>query len=194
MHEVINTETIDAADELFWPQKYKHILRSVVKSDLINWLRTQNIAIKIYERDPNQSFEMFLEHLAEKIVIGSENGADDAFEKVHGAFNQGMELPHIPQWTNNVLENVIFSNEVRCKIKNSIIDEYSLEHLYEHFYQDYYMDKYPTFDLFVEKVSEVAMSGLVNGAEKILQKIIRSFGQGLPLPPARRYPRYLKVH
>lgn len=192
MHEVLDTETVDAADELFWPKKFKQILRIEVKPIILQWLGRQKIFNKIFEHKAKEEYDIFLERLAEKIVIGAENGSDDAFEAVHRAFSRGSALPCVIELAESMLGNEVFSIKVRQSIKASILVEYSNEHLYEHVYLDFYQGTYQTLDTFLKAVSERALAGVVNGAENMLKKIFKSYIYNIPLPPARRHPRYIK--
>jgi hypothetical protein len=192
MHEVLDTETVDATEELFWPQQFKWILRSEFKSALIDWIKHQNIIKKLADQKPEEDRDFFIEVLADKIIIGGENGADDAFEMVHKAFSYGRQLPCMVEWVENITGKEFFTENVRMNIQNMIADEYSCEHLYEHIFEDYYMDRYSGFADFIEAVSKFAVTGIINGTENQYRKIIQSFIYNIPLPPARRHPMAIK--
>ncbi len=192
MHEVLDTETVDAAEELFWPQQFKWILRSEVKSALIDWIMLQNIFKKLVTQKPKEDRDFFIEILAGSIIIGGENGADDAFEMIHKVFSHGGQLPCMVEWVENISGKELFTEDVRINIHNKIVEEYSSEHLYEHIFEDYYMDSYSGFTEFIEAVSKLAVTGIINGTENQYRKIIQSYLYDIPLPPAKRHPMAIK--
>ncbi len=192
MHEVLDTETVDAAQELFWPQSFKWILRSEFKSAVIDWIKHQNIFKKLADQKPEEDRDFFIEMLADKMVIGGENGADDAFEVIHKTFSQGRPIPCMVEWVENITGKELFTEDVRMNIQKKIVEEYSNEHLYEHIFEDFYMNTYSGFADFIEAVSKLAVTGIINGLENKYRKIVQSYLYGIPLPPARRHPQAIK--
>lgn len=192
MHEVPDTEAVDAAEETFWPQTFKWMLRSEFKSTVITWIKDQHIFNKLAEPKPKEDREFFIEMMADKLVIGAENGADEAFEVIHKAFSTGQDLPCLVEWAGNITGEALFPDPVRMDLQNKIAEEYSKEHIYEHIFEDYYVDTYPGFEDFIETVSQSAVIGIINGTERMCRKMVQSYFFKIPLPPARRHPRAIK--
>ena len=193
MHEILDTETADSAEEMFWPQDFKHYLRGPFRKVVIGWLKKQHIFQKIHERESQEDYDRFLERLADKILIGAENGADDAFGLIHRSLPREAAFPSITVWIESIAGREIFSDKIREDIKKAVTDEYSREHLYEHLYEDFCQENFPSFKDFIQKVSVCVVMGIINGVEGMLMKLMQSFVFNIPLPPARRYPRPIKA-
>ncbi|MFC1821748.1 hypothetical protein ACFL9T_03510 [Thermodesulfobacteriota bacterium] len=193
MHEVLDTETSDSADEMFWPQDFKLYLRGPFREVVLGWLREQNVFHKIHEQKSPEDSDQFLERLADKIIIGAENGADDAFGLIHRSLPREAVFPSITEWVESISGREIFSDQVRKDIKKAITDEYSQEHLYEHIYEDFCQEDFPSFADFIRDVSACAVTGIINGVEGMLMKMMQAFIFDIPLPPARRYPKPIKA-
>ena len=195
MHEVIDTEAVDAVEELFWPHEFKSLLRGETRNAVSAWLHAQTLIKKLHQKETRKKplkYDFFVESLATKIIIGAENGADDAFEMIHKAFSHGFNFPCLTQWIENTLGREVFTDEICLPIQEEICAAYRNEHLYEHIYEDYYAKTYPSFEMFINDVSEHVLAGIVNGAESMFRKILRSFIFNISLPPATRHPRAIK--
>jgi hypothetical protein len=58
-------------------------------------------------------------------------------------------------------------------------------------YESLYEKRFPTYELFVERLAEMAAIGAENGADVRFDDINASFRSGDPLPEPRAYARYL---
>ena len=193
MHDILDTETTDAANESFWPEKFKGFLRDEFKRVVITWLRLQNIFHKIHEKQADETYDIFTERLADKIIISAENGADEAFVRIHKSLSHGSPLPCLFEWSESVLAQDIFTDEVRSTLLETLMEEYGREHLYEHIFIDFYGGDYISFKDFTKTVSEYVLAGIINGTEYMFIKMMRSYIFHFPLPPARRNPRLIKM-
>jgi len=86
-----------------------------------------------------------------------------------------------------------FSRSMKNNLTQIVIAEYSQDNVYQHAYESYYQQKLPSFDEFIAQVAQTVVTGAMNGADNMLEAIYMSFMDSRPLPPARRYPRRLKL-
>ena len=96
MHDVPDTDDADAAAERYWPEAYKEIIRSRLSRIVSARFQEDEAFSGVYERgykDRFDSYERFVNRLAEMIVIGAENGVDDVLEEVYDAFRRSKPLP-----------------------------------------------------------------------------------------------------
>jgi len=86
-----------------------------------------------------------------------------------------------------------FSQGIRNRLEQVIVDEYSQDNVYRFTYKVGYRDDYPTLDKYLRQVAQLILTGAMNGADDMLESIYRCFRNLSPLPPARRHPRRLKA-
>jgi hypothetical protein len=192
MHEIEDTEASDAASELVWPQYYKHFLRFSLRLHLREQLGEDHLFKVLRPVDKVMTEEDCIDGYAQKIVIGAENGADKVFEAIHASFSKGAVLPWICMRQKSMIRDRIVPESIQAEVDHTIRHEYGREHLYTHVYEDDYQDEYSSFEEFVANVSKRAVVGIINGAEDMYGKILRSLYFQMPLPPARRLPRAMK--
>ncbi len=127
------------------------------------------------------------------IAIGAENGADDAFDDIISAFLAESPLPEVPGYARYLWPQAPFER-VRKRLQQVIVDEYGGDNIYNYAHKAGYQGSYRDFDEFINQVAQLVATGATNGADDMLEAIYRSFFVPLyPLPPARRYPRRLKM-
>jgi hypothetical protein len=126
------------------------------------------------------------------LAIGAENGADDAFHEIIAAFLTESPLPEVRRYARYLWPET-FPEEVKKRLRQIIIDEYSQDEIYQYAYKVGYQKAFPTFAEYMNKVAEIVVTGAMNGADDILEAIYWSFLTPRPLPPARRRPRRLKT-
>ena len=104
-----------------------------------------------------------------------------------GIYSDETDLGAMGRWKDCDL--IRFKNN----LAQIVIDEYSQDNVYQHAYESYYQRKLPGFDEFIAQLAQTVVTGAMNGADDTLEAIYRSFMASRPLPPARRYPRRLKL-
>ncbi len=195
MHFMPDTEDADAAAERFWPEGYKQVIREDFSQAVAAQLNAGKKLRHVYQQQYPEKFtdlNQFANKLAEMIAIGAENGADNAFDELMEAFLVEDPLPEGRRYISYFWPQA-FSPSIKNKLARVVIDEYSLDNVYQHAYDSYYQRKLPSFDEFIARVARIVVTGAINGADDMLEAIYRSFMTPHPLPPARRYPRRLKL-
>ena len=198
MHDLIDTEEEDAAAERFWPEGFKQIIREQVGKLIINELKERNSFRQTYEErysDRYPDFDKFIERIADMVVIGAENGVDDAFDDIHAAFQMETPLPDSLRYAHYFWPQGL-SDEIKRRIHTTIVEEYTQERYYQGQFKNANEDwpeRYSDFSRFLDEVAELVVTGAVNGADDILEEIYRAFMLSGPLPPARRHPKRLKI-
>ena len=195
MHFMPDTEDEDSAAETFWPEGYKQIIRE----DLLLLVREELLKEKpfasVYEQGYKAKFldhTQFLEKIADMVAVGAENGADDAFDSIIDAFLKEASLPQLRVYAYYSQPSAL-SEELQQKLKQNIIEEYSMDNVYVHAYKVGYTKHYLSFNEYINRISEVIITGAMNGANDILGSIYHSFMKLAPIMPVRRYPRRLKM-
>jgi len=197
VHFMVDTEDADAADEIYWPEGFKEVLRSDFYNLAVAELKQGKTIQRIYEKrysDAYQSLDAFVDKLATMLVIGTENGADDMFDEINASLT--IEEPSLPDPRRHVRHfwpTSLFETEVETDISKSILEEYRKEEVYRSFFERHSMDEFPAFDNFIREISILVTAGAMNGCDDILGKIWRSFVIPQSLPPARRHPKRLKI-
>ena len=195
MHFIPDTEDSDSAAERFWPEGYKQVIREDVRqlvgAQLGNGKKLKHIYQQLYS-EKYGDLSQFINKIADMMAIGAENGADDAFEELMEAFLVEDPLPEGHQYFSYFWPQA-FSPSIKSKLSRVVIDEYSLDNVYQHAYESYYQGKFPGFDKFIDQVARKVVIETMNGADDMVAAIYRSFVPSQPLPPARRYPRRLKL-
>jgi hypothetical protein len=195
MHFMPDTEDEDSAAEAFWPEGYKQVIRENVRQAILNQLTTKRRFRRVYRNgysDSYPSYEDFLEKVADMVAIGAENGADDAFDEIMDSFLEEEALPQIWRYTRYSWPDVL-PREVRERLRQSIVDEYSQDDVYLFAYKVGYKSDFSTFDEYIKWIAALVETGAKNGAEDTLEQIYRSFISLDRLQTVRRYPRRLKM-
>ena len=89
MHFMPDTEDADSAAETFWPEGYKQVIRDDVRQLIGAQLNDGKRLRHVYQqRYPEKYTDLnqFANRIADMIVIGTENGADEAFDDIITAF------------------------------------------------------------------------------------------------------------
>ena len=100
MHILPDMVDEDAVTEVFWPDTYKQVIRRDVKGAVLRRLARSSDLERVYaERfaDGYDCFESFVDRIADMVVIGAENGADDAFDELGALLVQGGDLRSLQQ-------------------------------------------------------------------------------------------------
>ncbi len=196
MHFMPDTEDADSAAERFWPEGYKQVLREELRPDFHRGTRLNGENLKdIYQKRYSEKYTDLAEftgRLADMLSIGAENGADDAFHEIIAAFLTESPLPEVRRYARYLWPET-FPEEVKKRLRQIIIDEYSQDEIYRYAYKVGYQKAFPTFEEYMNRVAEIVVTGAMNGADDILGAVYWSFLTPLPLPPARRRPRRLKT-
>jgi len=195
VHFMPDTEDADSAAETFWPEGYKQVIREDVRqligTRLNDGKKFRHIYLQQYAekyRDLNQ----FASRIADMVAIGAENSADDAFEELMETFLVEAPLPEGREYTRYCSPQA-FSLSIKHKLTQVIVGEYSQDNIYQHAYDSYYQRRLRSFDEFIDQVARTVVIGAMNGADDMMAVIYKSFLMSYPLPPARRYPRRLKL-
>ena len=203
MHFMPDTEEEDSAAETFWPEGYKQVIREDVRQLIGARLNDGKKFRHVYQQQYPEKYRdlnQFVSRIADMIAIGSENGADDAFDDIIDAFLTESPLPEERRYARYFWPQT-FPQRVKKRLEEVIIDEYSQDDVYTHAHKVGYgrnardnanKGSYPTFDEFIHRVAQLVVTGAINGADDTLEAIYRSFITPHPLPPARRHPRRLK--
>jgi hypothetical protein len=193
MHDIPDTDDKDAADELFWPSGYKDVIRQRLSHEITNRIIDAGAYKAIYEErfhDRFSNYEQFVDRLAEIVVIGSENGAERAFDEIHVSFRINRPLPVVRPYARYLWPGP-FSKELKDEIHKKVFNEYSDCHGYQHIHEDHYEGTLD-FTSFIGRVADHVSTGSENGADDALGTIYRSFLEGLSLPAARRRPKRIR--
>jgi len=195
MHDVLDTERIDYGREIPWPQKFKAVIRERLGAYVIDQFVREKGFASLYQkayRDIWPDYGSFVQAMANAAVIGAENGADRALEKMARTLDVGEPLPILGSYVHH-LWPFPAPAEIREAVRSAIVEEYSREHLLEHAFEDHYRDQWPDFMAFIAGLADNMVQGLLNGAEDMLAAYYVSFLKGIPLPVARRRPLLLKT-
>jgi hypothetical protein len=195
MHFMPDTEDADSAAEKFWPEGYKQVIRQDFRQAVAAKFNAGRKLRHVYQQQYSEKFaglDEFVSKIADMIAIGAENGADNAFDEIMEAFLVEAPLPEGRRYAR-YFEPKSFSRSIKNNLAQIVIDEYSQDNVYQHAYESYYQRKLPSFDEFIAQVAQTVVIGAMNEADDMLEAIYRSFMASRPLPPARRYPRRLKL-
>ncbi len=193
MHDMPDTDEADAAAERYWPEEYKWIIKTDLRQSFEAALRGTGAFSGVYERsysDQFDSYEAFVLRLAEGVAIGSENGADNILEEIHGAFRRNEPIPEnrlfaIYFWPQP------FDEGLKKTLHREVFEEFSAHHSYQHIYEDHF-DRHISFDEFIDRLARLVVNGAMNGADKTIGDIYRAFLWGAPLPGFRRRPKRVR--
>lgn len=193
MHEMPDTEGADAAAERLWPEGYKQRIRRAVTRRVVESLSEAGAFEQIYQRHYTavlESYQSFVERLAEIVTIGAENGTDGAFGEIHAAMRNGRDLP-LARVRARYLWPEPYDEELKTELRFEITAEYRDSHALEHLHEDHYLGKLG-FEDFISRAAELLVVGGINGADDSLAAAYRAFLAGSPLPMARRRPRRIQ--
>ena len=193
MHDLLDTEDADAASERYWPEDFKDTIRTHVAPAFSAGLRNAQAFTTTYQTHYAERFdtyEEFVERLAEMTVIGAENGADVAFDEIHRAFRSDAPMPVARPYARFFAPEP-FDDAGRSALRDKIIEDYREIHAYQHVYEDHHQDA-ESFEAFLNEVADLVVVGAVNGADDMIGKLYRAFLTASPLPPARRHPKRLR--
>ena len=192
---MLDTEDADSAEERFWPEGYKQVMREDVRQsigvELGDGKRLRHIFRRLYS-EKYGDLDQFVNKIADMIAVGAENGADDASEELMEAFLVEDPLPEGHQYFSYFWPQA-FSQRVEKRLHQVVVDEYSQDNVYNHAYKVGYQGSYRNFGEFISQVAQLVVTGAMNGADDMLEAIYRSLLTPSPLPPARRHPRRLKT-
>jgi len=195
MHDVLDTERLDYGREIPWPQHFKAEIRKRLGAYLTEQFIREKGFASLYQKayqDIWPDYRAFVQAMANATVIGAENGADRALEKMARTLDVGESLPTLGSYVHHLWPFPL-PDEVREIINSAIVEEYAREHLLEHAFDDHYRDRWPDFMAFITGMADNMVQGLLNGAEDMLAAFYGSFLKGAPLPVARRRPLLLKT-
>lgn len=195
MHFMPDTEEEDSAAEKFWPEGYKKVIREDVSQLVGAQLNDGKRLRHIYQQQYSEKYtnlNQFAGRIADMVVIGAENGADDAFDDIITAFLTESSLPEVRRYARYFWPQVL-PERTKKRLQQVIVDEYSQDEVYGYAYKAGYQSSYRNFGKFISHVAQLVVTGAMNGADDMLEAIYRSFMTLCPLPPARRHPRRLKI-
>ena len=195
MHFMPDTEDADSAAETFWPEGYKQVIREDARQLIGAQLNDGKRLRHVYQQRYSEKFSdlnRFAGKIADMIVIGAENGADDAFDDIITAFLTESSLPEVLRYAHYFWPQAL-PHRAKNRLRQVIADEYSQDEVYSHAYKVGYQGSYRNLGEFISQVAQVVVTGAMNGADDMLEAIYRSFVTTSPLPPARRHPRRLKM-
>ncbi len=198
MHDMIDTDEADAAAERFWPEGFKQIIREEVGKLIGKELKQRKSFHQVYERrfsDKYADFDKFVERIADMVVIGAENGADDAFDDIYAAFQMETPLPDSLEYARHLWPPGL-NNDIRRQIRKNVIEEYGKERYYQRQYKNAnedWPDRYSNIGRFLDEIARLVVTGAANGADDMLEEIYEAFLLSGPLPAARRRPKRLKI-
>ncbi len=194
MHFMPDTEDTDSAAEKFWPEGYKQVIREDVRQKIGAQLNDGKRLRHIYQQQYFEKYtdlSQFVGKIAGMIVIGAENGADDAFDDIITAFLTESFLPEVRRYARYFWPQAL-PQRAKNRLQQVIVDEYSQDEIYSYAYKAGYQGSYLNFGEFISQVAQLVVTGAMNGADDTLEAIYRSFVAPCPLPPARRRSRRLK--
>jgi len=193
MHDIPDTEETDAAAERYWPEGYKSVIKGRVGRAFAAQVQEAGAFKAVYDalyHEEFKNYERFVDRLAEMVVIGAENGADETFEEIYASFRNQTALPE-SRAPAHYLWPESFSPDLKNELKQNVFEEYSHHHAYEHIHEDHYQGILD-FESFINQVAGLVVTGAVNGADDAMSRIYRSFLSAAPLPPARRRPKRIR--
>ena len=98
MHDMPDTEDADGAAERYWPEGYKDILWEKLIpafTDLLLNTEAFNTTYEDHYGEDFETYEQFVDRLAEMVAIGAENGSDKLFDEIYAAFRKDAPLPKV---------------------------------------------------------------------------------------------------
>ena len=192
MHFLPDTEEADAVAERYWPDSFKQVIQKELRQALgikLNGGNLRHIHRRRYQDFPD--LEQFTARIADMVVVGAENGADEGFDGIYRAFLTESPLPEARRHARYLWPRV-FSPRLRDRIHQAVVADYSRDDALQHAYKAGYTGDYGSFEEFINEAARLVVVGVMNGVDDMLAQIYRSLVNNRPLPPARRRPRRLK--
>lgn len=193
MHDYINTEHIDAKQEKYWLDNFKWALRGELKKSIGAWIdNKQSFFVKAFAEHylfNYKSYFHFIEDISNKMIIGAENGADDAFEKLYGFISTGHDISNI-SLVNECTD--IFSSKVLEKVINEMRKDLYNENELECLYFSYYSENFTDFNMFIGVLTDIILTGIIYETEKVTKDIYRALCAKSELPRVKRKIKLLK--
>jgi hypothetical protein len=193
MHDMPDTDEADAAAERYWPEEYKWVIKTDLKQSFEAALQETEAFSGSYKKDySNQfsSYEAFIHRLAEGVVIGAENGADEILEQIQRDLGRNNPLPEKRVFAV-YFQPQPFDEELKTSLHREVFEEFHTHPTYRHIYEDHYETRL-SFDEFIDHLARLVVVGAMNGADKALGDIYRAFLFDSPLPAFRRRPRRVR--
>jgi hypothetical protein len=193
MHEMPDTDDVDADAERFWPEDYKTTIRDRVAERVVVAISDAGAFERSYEAHYTGAFTSypdFVGRLAEIVAIGAENGTDGSFDEIHAAMRNGSAPPEA-RVRVRYLQPEPIDDILGAELHRAIVAEYRESHTFEHLHEDHYSGELD-FDDLVEHTATTVVTGGINGADDALAAIYCALLTGSPLPPARRRPRRIR--
>jgi hypothetical protein len=184
-----------AEHERFWSEGFKEVIRQHVGQKVTTDLLGEKAFINLYQERYGvryKTFEDFARRIGEMVTIGAENGADDAFDEINGAFLGEAPLPYPRRYARYSWPEA-FSEETKKELRVAVVEEYGKDKAWQSIYQEHYANRYPNYADLIQEVAGLVVLGAVNGADDMLGKIYGAFLDARPLPVARRYPKRLRA-
>lgn len=188
-----DTDDADAAAERFWPEEYKWVIRDDLKEAVKSCLQEERPFSAIYQRDYAgrfDTYEGFADRLAEGVIIGAENGADEILNEIHQRIRQNGPLPEKRLYAVYFYPHP-FEEKLKTSLYREVFEEFRAHPIYRHIYEDHYESRL-SFDEFIDHLARLVVAGAMNGADKTLGDIYRAFLFASPLPAFRRRPRRVR--
>ncbi len=195
MHYLPDTEDEDSAAEKFWPEGYKQVIREGIPAQVAAQFHGEKQLEDIYEERFSEKYSdpgEFLNRMGDMVAVGAENGADDVFNDIMDSFLYELPLPDMRKYAHYLWPEVL-TEDITGRLRQIILDEYSVDGIYTNAYSVGYADRYSSFDEYIDWVCEIVITGTKNGANDALERMYRSFLMHTPLTPARRRPRRLRT-
>lgn len=193
MHFLPDTEDVDAAAESYWPDSFKQVIQKEVGQAARAQLDERSLLYGYHEQNQKRypELEQFIDRIVTMVVIGAENGADIGFDAIYRAFLAESPLPEIHHYAHYFWPQ-IFTPDLRQKIHQAVVYDYSQDDAFEYAYKDGYAEAFSNFSEFIDEVGRLMVIAVMKGFDNMLGRIYRSFVSKLDLPPARRNPKRLK--
>ena len=183
----------DAAAESFWKEDFKRVLRDDYRQHIDGLLGNGTLAY-IYKRRFKQDYrykQQFIDRIVDMMTIGAENGADAAMDDIFNAFLTESRLPQARRYASYLLPEAL-PPALEKKVHDAVIEEYGREKVFRHAYRVGYKGDFRSFALFISKIADIAVAGVLKGADDMLGRIYGAFWKKTPLTPARRNPKRLR--
>ncbi len=193
MHDLPDTERIDAAAERYWPEEFKRVLKTRLRERVEKAFRRARPFEEVIRRNYGKEFSGyndFVIYAAEGVVIGAEKGVDDLLMAAHRSWLNHQPLPLIPLYADYLWPDPL-DPELSEELYREAREEFSTHPLYRHLHQDH--DHGPgDFETWMDDLGRRVVRGAKNGADQSLASIYRALLFQTPLPIFRRRPRRIR--
>ena len=160
MHDMPDTDEADAAAERFWPEEYKWVIKNELKKAVKAGLEEERPFSAIYQRDYADrfdSYEAFADRLAEGVIIGAENGADDILDEIHNRIRKNDPLPEQRLYAVYFYPQP-FDEKLKTSLYREVFEEFRTHPAYRHIYEDHYETRL-SFDEFIDQPGPAGRGG-----------------------------------